>query len=130
MLLYRLPWPPTVNNVYSVRRGRKLLSREGRLYADTAAMCLYAQGIPARAAQGPLTVTVELHAPDARARDVDNYNKAILDALVRSHVVVDDNRKTIRRLEIEWGLDDPREGHVLVEIRPYIRHELPPLSPA
>lgn len=130
MLLYRLPWPPTVNNLYPVNKGRKLLSHEGRLYADTAAMCLYAQGIPARPAQGPLTVTVELHAPDARRRDVDNYNKAILDALVRSHVVVDDNRKTIRRLEIEWGLDDPREGHVLVEIRPYIRHELPPLSPA
>ncbi|MNF10412.1 Crossover junction endodeoxyribonuclease RusA [compost metagenome] len=46
-------------------------------------------------------VDIVLYPPDYRARDIDNFNKAIFDALTYASVWVDD--KQVKRLVVEWG---------------------------
>lgn len=53
----------------------------------------------------PVTVDVEvnitLYPPDRRRRDLDNYNKALFDALTNARVWVDDRQ--VQRMLVEWG---------------------------
>ncbi|MNY65829.1 Crossover junction endodeoxyribonuclease RusA [compost metagenome] len=39
--------------------------------------------------------------PDSRDRDIDNFNKALLDALTYASIWVDD--KQVKRMTNEWG---------------------------
>jgi crossover junction endodeoxyribonuclease RusA len=42
--------------------------------------------------QGPLAVEVEIYPPDLRRRDLDNLQKAVLDALAHGGAYVDDSQ--------------------------------------
>ena len=42
-----------------------------------------------------------LYPPDARRRDIDNYNKALCDALTHAGVWEDDSQA--KRMLVEWG---------------------------
>jgi Holliday junction resolvase RusA-like endonuclease len=39
--------------------------------------------------------------PDARRRDIDNYNKALFDALTHAGIWEDDSQ--VQRMLVEWG---------------------------
>jgi crossover junction endodeoxyribonuclease RusA len=39
--------------------------------------------------------------PDARRRDIDNYNKALFDALTHAGIWEDDSQ--VKRMLVEWG---------------------------
>jgi Holliday junction resolvase RusA-like endonuclease len=51
-----------------------------------------------------VTVRILLIKPDRRRRDVDNYGKSILDALVLSGVIEDDS--LIEKLMLAWYSKD------------------------
>ena len=42
-----------------------------------------------------------LFPPDARRRDIDNYNKALFDALTHAGIWEDDSQ--VQRMLVEWG---------------------------
>lgn len=74
-----------------------LISREGRRFRTAVMTILAARGV--RPITGPLAVNVVVHPPDNRRRDVDNLNKALLDALAHGGAYLDDSQ--IVRLAIE-----------------------------
>ncbi|AMO47598.1 Crossover junction endodeoxyribonuclease rusA [Enterobacter sp. FY-07] len=49
----------------------------------------------------PAAVEIILYPPDARRRDIDNYNKALFDALTHAGVWEDDSQ--VKRMLVEWG---------------------------
>lgn len=97
-----MPFPPSVNVCWRAVGGRSILSARGRVFRrDAIRACGDAAGIA-----GPVTVKIYLYPPDRRRRDVDNYAKAILDALVHAGVLEDDSqidRLVMMRMPPEAG---------------------------
>ena len=85
-----MPYPPTVNNYHTVARGRKILSRKGRVYKKEAVICLYQQCAP-KSQEGPYAISISVRPPDKRKRDIDNLIKPLLDSLVDYGALSDDS---------------------------------------
>jgi crossover junction endodeoxyribonuclease RusA len=95
MIRLVLPYPPSVNTYWRHVQGRPIVSRAGREYrqqvvTDIAARRRQDSSLPARLQQ-PLAVTLRVHAPDRRARDLDNLPKALLDAITHAGLWEDDS---------------------------------------
>lgn len=86
-----IPFPPSVNRIWRQWKGRTLLSREGRAYRDEVARAWLMERVQGFG-RSPLAVDVWAYMPDARRRDLDNLNKAALDALQRAGVFADDSQ--------------------------------------
>ncbi len=98
MPTYTLSWPPSTNSLWRAVRGRNILSRQYRLWQDKAEEELFAQGLVK--VDGPVTIDIELNSPHKRRYDPDNRVKAILDMLVRTLILEDDNDSFIHRLTV------------------------------
>jgi len=89
-----LPFPPTINSYYQVvgrTRGVKRISKAGLAFRNSVAMDVHEQlGAPPFLTY-PLSLTCILYPPDKRTRDLDNYMKALLDALTCAKVWEDDS---------------------------------------
>ena len=104
-------WVPTTNTLYRNVGGRMVMSKRARQF--------YAAGLPyVKTANPPLagrlSVTIHLHPPDKRRRDLDNHLKGLLDLLTKCQVWEDDSQVdelTVRRETIV-----PKTGLVTVEI--------------
>ena len=117
MIELELPYPPSVNHYWRRVGARTLISRGGRAFRTAVCSILAAHGI--RPIDGPLEVLIELFPPDRRRRDVDNTQKALLDALAHGGAYHDDSQ--IARLTIERRQVVPN-GKVRVRVEAY-RHE-------
>ncbi|WP_413616430.1 RusA family crossover junction endodeoxyribonuclease [Halomonas cupida] len=112
MITLSLPFPPAVNNITAVVRGRKITSKRGRQYrADAVARIKEQYRGPALA--GRLAVKLVIIPPCRRKRDIDNYSKACLDAITAAGVWEDDSQ--VDQLTIIRG-DRAQGGGCLVEI--------------
>lgn len=118
MLNIVLPFPPSTNTYYrNVRVGNKQftkISERGRKYKTECFWLLKQQRACKRLSQ-PLGVTITLHPPDSRRRDLDNFNKALLDVMTEAGVYLDDSQidcLTIVRAETQ------KPGCVVVRIEP------------
>ena len=107
---YVLPWPPSVNRYWrhvNIRgRGHcTLISADGRAYKRAVGYAVLEQCAarkePLKTLTGRLAVSVLLHPPDRRARDIDNSAKSVLDALTSAKVWRDDEQ--VDRLELVRG---------------------------
>ena len=107
-----LPYPPSVNHYWRLGRGRVRISRSGRAFREAVGAALAAAGV--RPLAGPLSVQVEVFPPDATRRDLDNLQKALLDALAHGGAYEDDSQ--IESLSIEKRAVVPG-GRTLVTIR-------------
>ena len=103
-------WPPSVNHEWMKARGRIILTPKGRTYRAYVAgkiLAMRAHGVlPKASLTGDLAVAMELYPPDRRRRDVDNYSKAVLDALTHTHLWRDDSqikRQTVTVREPKAG---------------------------
>ena len=85
-----LPYPPTINNYYTVVRGRKILSKKGRAWKKEAWGWLMDQNAPV-GREGAYSVSIYVMPPDKRRRDIDNLIKPLLDSLVEYGVIPDDS---------------------------------------
>ena len=78
-----LPFPPSVNSCYrAIPRGRicaVIVSKDGRAYKDRIKSMLSDDS--KLLTDKRLMVSIRLFMPDRRRRDIDNYNKILLDSL-------------------------------------------------
>lgn len=72
--------------------------------------------IPRATIQGPVALLIYLRPPDRKLRDIDNYIKAICDALTIGRVWTDDNQ--VKSLLPQWLDPDPskKKGEAIVTI--------------
>lgn len=105
-----LPYPPQANNMYTVARGRKILSAKGREYKTEVAKRFerYANLAPFA---GEVEVTLRVYRP-RKAGDLDNTAKIVLDCLT-GHVYADD--KQITRIVAD-RYDDPKGPRVEIVV--------------
>ena len=117
-----LPFPPSVNTYWRAPNkgplaGRHMVSADGRKYQSAACAAIIEQ---LRRLPKPSTeqaaVEITLYPPDARRRDLDNYNKALFDALTHAGVWEDDSQ--VKRMLVEWGPIVPK-GRVEITITPF-----------
>jgi crossover junction endodeoxyribonuclease RusA len=85
-----LPFPPSVNGYWRSYHGRQIMCKKGREYRDNVRRQL--SGCGAFYGRDRLSVTIALSPPDRRRRDIDNYSKALLDALTHAGVWADDSQ--------------------------------------
>jgi len=104
MVEVTLPYPPSVNHYYRRVGHRTLISREGRAFREEVCAILAEAGI--KPLSGSLRLQIDVHPPDRRRRDIDNVQKALLDALEHGGAYKDDSQ--IVKLEIEKR--EPRVG--------------------
>ena len=97
MLELELPYPPSVNHYFRMVGRRVLISREGRAFRTRVCSTLAAMGV--RPMDGRLALEIEVYPPDNRRRDIDNVQKALLDALEHGGAYWDDSQ--VVRLTIE-----------------------------
>lgn len=91
MKLIRLPFPPSVNSIWSKgRHGNTFLSKPAREFYNR---CKFIKQL-----KNPLDSNTSYKAyvflvpPDNRKRDVDNYTKCIYDAFQRYEYIKNDNQ--------------------------------------
>ena len=97
-----LPFPPTVNSYYSKTQRGIYISRKGREFRDMCAELCNEQNAYGLLLPDRLQVDVILYPQDNRRRDLDNYMKALLDALTIAKVWEDDEQ--IDNLNIHRGI--------------------------
>lgn len=117
-----LPFPPSVNTYWRAPNkgplaGRHLISAKGRAYQSEACVAIIEQlRKQPKPSSAPAAVEIILFPPDARRRDIDNYNKALFDALTHAGIWKDDSQ--IKRMLVEWGPVTPK-GKVEITISKY-----------
>jgi Holliday junction resolvase RusA-like endonuclease len=112
LMEFVLPYPPSINHYWRRVGPRTLISREGRRFRERVTAILAALGIEPMS--GALAVQVEIYPPDNRRRDIDNVQKALLDALQHGGAYTDDSQ--IVRLSIE-KCEPVEGGKTIVQIR-------------
>lgn len=96
-----LPWPLSVNSMYRNTNRGTLLSARGREWFRDAQGSLLSQKVHGICVEGPSHVSVALCPPTKRLYDIDNKGKALLDALVKGAVILEDNCNHVRKLTLE-----------------------------
>jgi crossover junction endodeoxyribonuclease RusA len=110
-----LPFPPTVNNYYKKSKsGGRFISEKGRRFRQDVVEAISEQIGSSVPLDDRLLVEVILFPPDNRARDVDNYNKALLDAITESGFWMDD--KLVDQLFVYRGEVRSRRGSCYVRV--------------
>jgi crossover junction endodeoxyribonuclease RusA len=92
MITLTLPYPPSVNHLYAVVHGRKVLSAKGRAYQQAVLQSLYEQQGWTRFGDQRIGYTVTAFPPDKRRRDLSNLVKVVEDALTKAGVWDDDSQ--------------------------------------
>src|SRR5262245_4004854 len=95
-VVIHLPFPISVNEI---RGWRKYPSTDYEEWQWRAKAALVSQR--PRRIMGPVTITLTY--ADRGRSDIDNLAKGVLDILVREHIIEDDNRRVLRRLDAVWG---------------------------
>ena len=109
-----LPWPPSVNDFkipHPKVRGVYFLSKRAKQFREDA-QWLLCQAPKYGTAE--VDLEIDLHPPDCRRRDGDNWNKAIWDALEAAGVIDDDSQ--IREYRVRKCGIVPK-GAVIVRVR-------------
>jgi crossover junction endodeoxyribonuclease RusA len=103
-LTVRLPYPPSVNSLFTnvPGRGRVPVARY-QTWRKAAQNEITSQraGWSVKSISGPVRVTIIAGKPDRRRRDIDNICKAPLDTLVSMGLIDDDS--AIQSLTVSWG---------------------------
>lgn len=115
MIEVELPFPPSVNHYYRRVGPRTLISREGRRFRER--VCAILAGLGIGSLDGTLHLEIEVYPPDRQRRDIDNVQKALLDALQHGGLYTDDSQ--IKKLNIEMR-GCVRGGRTLVRLEEII----------
>ena len=116
-----LPFPPSVNGYWRSVKNRAVISERGRKYRTDAVYAVYEQ---LRRRPQPIAhdiaVHVVLYPPTRAKRDLDNFQKALFDAMTHAGVWADDSQ--IKRMIVEWGAVT-RHGKAELVISDFIKEK-------
>ncbi len=107
-----LPMPPSVNGYWLVKPKGKYLSAKARMFRSEVIAYVASLG-RIRTHTGRIKAVVTIHGRDKRKFDIDNYQKALWDALTHARVIDDD--ELIDELNIKRG-EVIKGGRVEVEL--------------
>ena len=110
---FYLPFPPTVNNYYVKTARGVFISQKGRKFRAATAEALSQQLGLVPKISDRMFVDIILFPPDLRKRDVDNYNKSLLDAITDYGLWEDDS--LIDQLMVYRG-EKIKNGQVFVRL--------------
>ena len=99
---FTMPWPPSINGYWRTFKNRQIISKRGRDYRATAIAHLIDIKLYNEKLSKPLRVELVLNPPTLRRYDIDNFNKALFDALSHGNFWVDDEQ--VVSLNIEKGI--------------------------
>ncbi|MFV8873619.1 RusA family crossover junction endodeoxyribonuclease [Serratia fonticola] len=106
-MILTLPFPPSMNSYWrspnkGALKGRHLISERGRKFRTEAiARVLEQLRRQPKPITADITVTVVFCPPNKAPRDLDNYFKALFDAMTHAGVWLDDRQ--VKRIAAEWG---------------------------
>ena len=89
---FTMPWPPSINGYWRTFRNRQIISKRGRDYRGAAIAHMIDIKLYGEKLTGPLSVELKLNPPTLRKYDIDNFNKALFDALSHANFWVDDEQ--------------------------------------
>jgi len=112
---FRLPWPPSLNTYYVCIRGRKVMSKKGRLYKEEVQR-LVTEGNLSFGIDTEVEVDIKLAPPRNGKWDGDNFIKALFDAMTKAGVWEDD--ALVRKFSVE-KLAPYAMGEVYISIMPF-----------
>lgn len=119
-MIFKLPKPPSINNIYAyTSRGgiaRSYITRRGVAWFDEAGYLVNTQRTTSVPIKDKVYIIINLFT--ARAQDVDNINKPILDLLAK-HMQVILNDQQVYKLTTEKHPCKQTEEHVEIEILSY-----------
>ena len=114
-------WPPSVNHGWRNVGNRTCLSAAGRDFRremEKSILVLRSEKkLPLESLTENLSIVLTLNPPDRRVRDIDNYCKAVFDALTHAGVWRDDSQ--VKELLIRWG-GVVKGGGYRIEINPFV----------
>lgn len=110
---FEMPWPPSVNGYWRTFRNRQIISKRGREYRASAISRLVDLGLNDEKVSGHLQVTLVLNPPTLRKYDIDNFNKALFDAMSHADFWLDDEQ--IVSLNIKKGVKT-KGGNIQVTV--------------
>jgi len=108
----QLPMPPSVNGYWLVKPKGKYLSAKARKFRSEVIAYVASLG-RIRTHTGRIRAQVTIHGRDKRKFDIDNYQKALWDALTHARVIDDD--ELIDELNIKRG-EIIKGGRIDVEL--------------
>jgi crossover junction endodeoxyribonuclease RusA len=114
-LIFELPFPPTVNNLFVNGKSGRFVSPQYKAWKIEAGTIAKAQAKGARI-PGPYALELQLSRPDKRRRDASNYIKPVEDLLVWLGITDDDSE--CQFVSAEWV---GRGVGVRVAVRPCTR---------
>ncbi len=122
-LFLTMPWPPSVNNMYSRSSFGVYMTDKARDFKKTHSWHICNQAVTQLSKSLPITETVELiisaYPPDKRKRDDDNIHKILSDILVQSKVLKDDSLIKKRTTEIYYFDDLTKMRGLEIKIKPF-----------
>lgn len=113
-LTIRLPYPPSVNHYWGTAGKRRYLTDKAKAFR-IATMAAFRATRHQGFGKARITVSIDLHMPDARVRDIDNIVKSVFDSLCHAGAFDDDSQVDVlfvRRAPKEKG------GACVVRIAP------------
>lgn len=119
MTTYLLPYPPTTGNHTTGQLGRRRFTVDKIAEYRKAVLVACALVKIDHKRSGPVRVSMQACPPDLRARDHDNVEKVVLDALVRARAIADDSNKVCTSHGFYWQLQ-PEDGIERGMIRVYV----------
>ena len=109
-----LPYPPSVNHLYAVVNGRKVLSAKGREYQQEVSATVFRQIGAANFGEARIAYRATVFPPDRRRRDVSNLVKIVEDSLTKAGIWCDDSQVD----DMHWIRGDAvKGGSVFLEIQ-------------
>lgn len=88
---FTIPYPPSINHYYGQRGIRRFIKKDGIAFRGAVANILENSGIKLGTAKR-VKLTLEVYPPDRRKRDLDNIQKATLDALEHGGLFLNDSQ--------------------------------------
>lgn len=116
---YTLPYPPSVNALFTNRRGGRSRTKAYDAWLYEAGVELLRQG--ARQLTGPVAVYIDAYLPDKRVRDIDNICKPCLDIATKRSLIDGDDWRTVQYVGVSYqGIDrdNPRVELSITPIQP------------
>jgi crossover junction endodeoxyribonuclease RusA len=115
MIIFTLPFPPSVNTYYRRGAHATYMSKQGREYKCKVADYIAESGTP-KLGTARLRLEIVLWPKDKRKFDIDNRIKALLDSLQDAGVFDDDEQKDQINIYRGSGTVTGGQARVMIEV--------------